>query len=315
MFHEVAYPFRSNQLIRLNLLAAVNRIMAFLIARTSNRIYVSTLGWKPLLRPMLGSQVPVSWLPVPSNIPLAGLSPAGTSARALYAAPDELLVGHFGTYGDYARRSLRVVIPQVLDTCPHSRMLLIGQNSGVFFRELAQEAGPLANRVKAVGYLSPNQLSGRLRVCDLMVQPQIGGVNSRHSSIMAALAHGIAVVTTEGALTEPFWKTSHAVAMAPIDEPSALARLAITLLNNRPERTRLAAAGHALYDTVFDIRHSVEQLRADVSADRNTSNAAGFIDPNDKRSTGPTREGPSQVQVTSLRSVLWSAVRWRAAVR
>src|SRR5207248_8710803 len=100
-----------------------------------------------------------------------------------------------------------------------------------------------------------------LLACDLMVQPFEDGVTTRRTSIMAALAHGVPTVTTRGRLTEPLWRASGAVGLAPAGDPTALATVAADLLAEPRRRQRLGAAGRATYDEFFDVRHTVAALR------------------------------------------------------
>ena len=94
-----------------------------------------------------------------------------------------------------------------------------------------------------------------------MLQPFVEGVTTRRTSVMAALAHGVPTVTTTGRLTEPLWRTTGAVGLAPADDPTALATVASSLLDNRVARERIGAAGRAAYDDHFDVRHTIAALR------------------------------------------------------
>lgn len=77
---------------------------------------------------------------------------------------------------------------------------------------------------------------------------------------MAALAHGAATVSTEGAFTAPLWRESGGIALAPESDPDALVSLASSLLDDRAERARLGAAGWKLYEQWFSIERTVEAL-------------------------------------------------------
>src|SRR6185437_1536634 len=98
------------------------------------------------------------------------------------------------------------------------------------------------------------------RACDLFVQPYPGGVTSRRSSAMAALAHGLPVVTTSGPMTEPVWSESGGVATAPEGDAEGLALAAAALLADPAALARLAEAGCALYRRRFSIERVVEAL-------------------------------------------------------
>jgi glycosyltransferase involved in cell wall biosynthesis len=86
---------------------------------------------------------------------------------------------------------------------------------------------------------------------------------------MAGLAHGLAIVTTKGRLTEPLWEESGAVALAPAGDEDALLREVRRLLASPKERARLSGAARTLYRERFDLSHTIAALRgeADERAD------------------------------------------------
>ena len=78
---------------------------------------------------------------------------------------------------------------------------------------------------------------------------------------MAGLRLGVPVVTTSGALTEPFWETSGAVRLSRVGDVNSLVEHVEQLLEHPAERTRLAAVGKTFYDGMFDVRRTVAALR------------------------------------------------------
>jgi glycosyltransferase involved in cell wall biosynthesis len=105
-------------------------------------------------------------------------------------------------------------------------------------------------------------LAGYLEACDLFLQPYPDGITSRRTSAMACLSAGRAVVTTSGHLTEPLWKESGAVVLADVSNPTGFAEAAVRLLRDRAERTRVAESGRRLFDSRFDVAHTVAALLA-----------------------------------------------------
>ena len=79
---------------------------------------------------------------------------------------------------------------------------------------------------------------------------------------MIGLAHGSAIVTNSGHLTEPLWSEQRAVAIAPADDVASSAALARDLLGDAVRREQLAKSGASLYADKFDIRHTIAALRA-----------------------------------------------------
>jgi glycosyltransferase involved in cell wall biosynthesis len=93
-----------------------------------------------------------------------------------------------------------------------------------------------------------------------MVQPYPDGVTTRRTSVMAPLANGVATVSTAGALTEPVWRDTGAVALASASEPGAIAAAVVTLLRDPGARAALAAAGRRTYEEHFAIERTLEVL-------------------------------------------------------
>jgi len=101
-----------------------------------------------------------------------------------------------------------------------------------------------------------------ISACDLLLQPFPDGITTRRTSAMVGLAHGRAIVTNSGHLTEPLWSEHCAVAIAPPNDVASSAALARDLLGDTARREQLAKSGASLYADKFDIRHTIATLRA-----------------------------------------------------
>ena len=259
MFHEVMFRAEGDRRLPRLALAAVNRWMATLVAGAAERAFVSIPGWRPMVEPLLRKDATVTWLPVPSAIPVVE-DPAATAAiRARYAAGHPL-VGHFGTYGAAVGALLERTLP-ALAAMSDCHMLLLGDRSDVVCRELTSAHPSLAGRLFATGRLTPGDVSHHVAACDVMLQPYPDGISSRRTSAMAALSHGRAIVTTAGWLTEPLWAEASAAVLVSID-PDALAAAAAAMLFDVSRREEIGRRAAALYDTRFHVRHSVAALRS-----------------------------------------------------
>jgi glycosyltransferase involved in cell wall biosynthesis len=243
--------------------AVIHRLMATILLRASRRVWVSIPAWGRCWRPYaLGRRVPFEWLPVPSTVEVAGDLGARAQLRARYGVgEDGLLVGHLGTYPRRVAADLERLLPSVSARDEAAAFLLLGPGGVELRARAAGGRDSLAPRLHATGRLPARELSAHLAACDLLVQPFPDGVSTRRTSVMAGLAHGVAVATTEGRLTEPLWAASRAVALAPAGDATALSETVARLLTDAPERARLADAGRALYRERFDLRHTVAALR------------------------------------------------------
>jgi hypothetical protein len=79
---------------------------------------------------------------------------------------------------------------------------------------------------------------------------------------MVGLAHGRAMVTNNGHLTEEIWSERRAVAMAPVADVAASIALARDLLADAVAREQLGKSAARLYADKFDICHTIATLRA-----------------------------------------------------
>jgi glycosyltransferase involved in cell wall biosynthesis len=263
MFHEPYFYFSWSHPSR-NALAAVQRLMAALLIRASRVTYLSTSAWVPYLRPWGSSTMIAS--PVPATVETAARAECIAGWRSTFAAgdPEAAIVGHFGTFGDHMWRELMEVAPVLLRAAARSRLVLIGRGGEGFASALADREPALAPRVYATGTLSRTEVAAALRACDVVVQPYPDGVTTRRTSVMAALANEVAVVTTDGSLTEGEWRGG-AVRLAPASDAQALAAATIALLRDDGARSALAADGRRLYEARFALAHTLDAL-LDVSA-------------------------------------------------
>ncbi len=260
MFHEVAYPFESGQPLKHRILAHGNRIMAVTAARSAERIFVSVPSWGTLLS-SLSRQLPwAEWLPVPANVtPVASVDAAERRREELGIARGRI-IGYFGTYRGSDASSLLTVMQLLLSRSLDVHFLLMGRGSRAVAESWRSRLVPHTDRVHAVGELPPAELSSYLVVSDVMLLPYADGVSGRRGSAMAALAHGVPVVTTLGAATEAIWSRKGAVMLFDVGDHGSAAASVELLLGDREKALTIGARGKALYAECFDIRHTVEKL-------------------------------------------------------
>lgn len=229
LVHEPCYAFGEGGLVQ-NAVAVVHRAMLAILLRKASRVFLTIPAWEPYLRPLTRrGDLAFQTLPAFSNIPVTG------------KGPETHPIGYFGQYD--SRTIERLV--KVLDALP-CPVVLLGRGA---------ERVPSHPRAVVIGERPPAELSQAISSCRVMFHLYLDGVSGRRTTAMASLAHGRAVVTNEGHLTEALWRASNAVVLSS-DPASAITRL----LTDDAERHRLSRAGLALYEDRFSLRHAVAKL-------------------------------------------------------
>jgi glycosyltransferase involved in cell wall biosynthesis len=157
----------------------------------------------PRLVAIRTSSVSPVLIPIGSNIPVA--PPPGyerTAWRArLGVAPDETLVAYFGLI---SRSKGPHVLLDALARLPSSfRLIVVGGEAtqpqdrayAAEIRRQIEERG-LRKRVIVTGHCAEAEVSAHLLAADLAALPFTDGASFRRGSLLAALAHGVPVVTT-----------------------------------------------------------------------------------------------------------------------
>jgi len=266
MIHEPGLGFGEGSLTH-NAAAAVHRLMLTLLLSHARRVWAAIPAWAGTLRRCAVGRADLEfrWLPIPSTIPVAGSSETVARLRdQTLTRRDGVIVGHFSTYPADLRDTLREILAKLLADCPEVQVQLLGAGSDVAARELCAGTG-LDSRIKGSGALEAASLSSHLQICDVMLQPYSDGASTRRTTLMAAIAHGIPVVTTLGRLSEDFWKDSAAVSVTPAGDTPAMTEALADLLRDPVRRRRMAAAARATYEQRFSLPFVVDTLRRDAS--------------------------------------------------
>jgi glycosyltransferase involved in cell wall biosynthesis len=243
-------------------LGVVQRAMAAILLRASSDVWVTTPGWIDRLRPYSPFRMlPLRWIPVPSTVPVTNDGQLARRLREELGGAGLTLVGHFGFGGAQSVELLAAAL-RVVAEYPGAQLVLIGRGSEALHADLLQRVPEAAGRLHVTGELESSDVSAWLSACDFLLQPYPDGVTTRRTTTVTALAHGTPVLTTLGALTEPMWGESGAVALSPVGNAAGYAVAARRLLNSPAERTRLKFAGRALYRARFDIDRMIDQLRS-----------------------------------------------------
>jgi glycosyltransferase involved in cell wall biosynthesis len=192
-------------------------------------------------------------IPIGSNIDPAL---AGKFDRALERVrrgvqPAEFLLGYFGFLnlskgGSDLMQALKILSDRGLPI----KLLLIGGRTGSSDPTNAEYAAQVErlidalgvqDRVITTGYLEPPEVSRALLICDVLVLPYADGASPRRGSLLAAIAHGRAIVTTEPRYPIGGMTNEEAVMYVPPGDPQALADAVQRVLIDEAWRARLQA--------------------------------------------------------------------------
>lgn len=243
-------------------MACVHRLMTMVLLGAARRVWTAIPAWEARLRPYaLGRQIPMEWLPVPGCVAPVALAPS-SAIRRRYAADEQLLVGHFGSFGPAVAALLEQRLPAVMEDRLRPSLLLLGAGSEGFRDVFLARYPDWSDRVHAAGYVPSADLGAFLAVCDVFVQPYPDGITSRRTSAMACLSQGTPVVTTSGHLTEPLWADTKAVALAAVGDPGGFGAAVSTLLGDPTARRALGRRGQRTYLERFSVHRVIEALRA-----------------------------------------------------
>jgi glycosyltransferase involved in cell wall biosynthesis len=190
-------------------------------------------------------------IPIGSNIdPLAAGEFDRAAERARWGIrPGEQVLGYFGFLslskgGSDLMQALTALLGEGLPV----KLLLIGGRTGSsdptnaeYAAQVEQLSASLgvADRVIATGYLEPPGVSRALWCCDVMVLPYADGASLRRGSLLAAIAHGRAIVTTEPRCPIEGLQHEASVLYAPPHDSQALAAAVARALQDAALHTRL----------------------------------------------------------------------------
>ena len=179
-------------------------------------------------------------LPIGANLwPPAGADPAAWRA-AQGIAPEEIMLLFQG--GAHPSKELGSVARalDVLGTAGvPARLVMIGG------------AGLDHPRALALGHLSADEAGMALAAADLALAPFDDGASGRRSSVVNALASGLATVSTAGTNTDPTLFGPAAIRLVPPGDPEAFAAAVLALARDPAARRAMGEAARALHDAQF----------------------------------------------------------------
>lgn len=203
-FHDLLPPY---------LFPKAGRVRAWVVAhlaRSSDAVVAITeedfIGLQQMLD---GRSALLRAIPIGSNIlpPAEEMTDDERRARraALGVGPEDFLLAYFGLLNrSKGLETLLEALARLRSEAP-ARLVVIGGDPGAsdrtniatrrwFLREL--EARRLIEAVSVTGHVAAQEVSKYLQAADVCVLPYRDGASLRRGSLMAALVHGCAIVTT-----------------------------------------------------------------------------------------------------------------------
>lgn len=249
--HEVSLPLAFHwhrREFKLTVLAAMQMTQFSVLATCFDSVLFSNAGtqraWARRLTSLASN---FHTLRICSNIPYTS---SGSPAAALEAGgacvprPTILFfgTGHQSVLFDYVEAAFLAL----LETEPSAGLVIVGM-SPQKLRQLCPSLADLGDRVHALGYVSAETVSLWLQVATLVLAPLIEGVSARKGTVMAALQHGRAVVTTRGVQTLEDIAWNEICLLAPLDR-EAFAALAVEAFHDPELRAKVGQAARDEYD-------------------------------------------------------------------
>jgi glycosyltransferase involved in cell wall biosynthesis len=155
----------------------------------------------------------------------------------------------FGTLAGKARQ-LDAITAALRALCTDDRsvrVLYVGPDGA-----LLQDAIPDLPVLDA-GRLPAADVSVHLAAMDLHLTPFVDGLSTRRGSAMAGLQHGVATLSTDGALTDRMLRAAagKAFVLTPVGDTPAFVQAALALRAEGSRRMHIAETGRRFFQTHF----------------------------------------------------------------
>jgi glycosyltransferase involved in cell wall biosynthesis len=243
MVHEAFVPMQN---WRWSVMGLWQRAQLLALRLEADAIFVSTDIWAAALsKSWLRSKT--HHLPVGSNVP--DMSTEREAQRRDLGIPMGAIV--LATYGQNHPARLADYVVRAANAVAASAGPVVLMNLGDGIQGLTG----LDERVSlySPGFLPAATLARWLSTADVYLAAFADGVSTRRTTLMSALQHGLAIVGTEGPLTDKVLRSSyHALRLAPVGQPETFAEMVTQLAMAPEDRRRLGERARSLYQHCFD---------------------------------------------------------------
>jgi glycosyltransferase involved in cell wall biosynthesis len=222
------------------------------IVRRADAVFTPVPAFADLVRSAVRPGVPCVVAPIGSTVPVLEADRAECRS-ALGLGPEDIAVGVLSPAAAGAQGSWIAAAASTTLSRPDVHWLVLGSGSETEPREL-----PDSQRVRRLGWLPADALSRTLRALDVAVAPFIDGLTLRRTSAMAALAHGVPLVSSLGPLFDPALASAAACAA----DPEAFTAEVRRLIDDGSARRALGARGAAFYRSSASVEVAAAQVAA-----------------------------------------------------
>lgn len=250
-FHDLLVPYlfpKAGPLRWRANLALARSSAAVIVTNAEDRAKLARYGWMRRLE----------MIPIGSNIaPSLPLGYNRAAWRRRWQLGDEaLLLCYFGFLNaSKGGEELIAALDHLVKAGRDAHLVMMGGAVGAsdptnrVYLEQVQGAirkRGLERRVIWTGYMPPEDVSACFGAADICVLPYRDGISFRRGSLMAALVHGMPIISTRPQVALPELCHGENVWLAPSRAPDALAAAIAHLADNPTLRQRLGAGARAL---------------------------------------------------------------------
>lgn len=221
------------------------RVEFFADQLSADTVFVTIEAWRASLRSRFAQSA--CCIPVASSLPDRRAARQTERAR-LGIGVGTLVLTLFGTSRPDRRLDFAVAAANRVASAGHS-VLVHNLGAGApHLTGLDPRVG-----IDEPGELTPNALASLLAAGDVFLAPFVDGVSTRRTTLMAALQHGLAIVGTDGFLTDDVLRrSSHALHLSPSTDRDAFVDAVVRLSEDPASRESLGEAAATLYRSEFD---------------------------------------------------------------
>ncbi len=252
-FHDLRTPYLFPKAGRLR------QWVVHKLAQSADGIIVTNQADQQALIQAGIGQANMCQIPIGSNITTHQVNRADitTVRQKLNLKADDHLLGYFGFLNE--SKGADALLHALADLDERYHLVFIGgqtgssdpNNNAAFLTGLKKMIADLGldERVHWSGFLPDHEVSVYLQTADLITMPYRDGVSLRRGTLMAALAHGRPIISTEPTLTTPELVHGENIWLVGPDDPSALVEAVHVLSQNSAFAKRLGAGAAKTADT------------------------------------------------------------------